>query len=330
MSIPATMRALRQTSLNGPGDLRLVDNVPVPRPGPGEVLIRVTAAGVNFADISQARGSFGGGPQPPYLAGFEGAGEVVALGEGVTQPGLGTHVIGVGYGAFADYMILPAFAAVPVPPGWADEAALGLVVSWPTALAALRPLGRLAEGETVLIQAAAGGTGQIAVKLAKHFGARVIGAASPGKHGIVRALGADHVIDSRSPDVAGEVLRLTDGKGADLVLEAVGGPTFEASLAATRPVTGRIVVLGLVGGEASLSNWDLVYRHRVQLIGFNIGALIAAEPQMFGAIMGELFGLIAAGVLTPGQPTLYALADGAQALTALENRDSVGKLALRP
>src|SRR3954453_1490141 len=171
MSIPATMRALRQTSLNGLQDLRLVTDAPVPSPGPGEVLIRVTAAGVNFVDISQARGTFAGGPRPPYVAGIEGAGEITAVGEGVAFPRPGTHVVGVGIGggAFAEYMVLPAAGAVPVPAGWADEQALGMFVSWPTALAALKPLGRVEAGQTVLIHAAAGGTGQTAVKLAKHY-----------------------------------------------------------------------------------------------------------------------------------------------------------------
>jgi hypothetical protein len=184
VGIPATMRALQQTSLNGPQDLRLITDAPVPRPAPGEVLIRVTAAGVNFVDISQARGTFAGGPQPPYLAGIEGAGEVTAVGEGVTDLEPGAHVIGVGVegGAFAEYLVLPAAAAVPVPTGWADEQALGLVVNWPTALAALKPLGGVTAGQTVLIHAAAGGTGQAAVKMAKHYGATVIAAASPGKH----------------------------------------------------------------------------------------------------------------------------------------------------
>src|SRR4051812_37293995 len=119
MSIPATMRALQQTSLDGPRDLRPITGAPVPSPGPGEILIRVTAAGVNFVDISQSRGTFAGGPRPPYLAGIEGAGEVAAVGEGVTGLEPGAHVVGVGIGggAFAEYMVLPAAAAVPVPAG---------------------------------------------------------------------------------------------------------------------------------------------------------------------------------------------------------------------
>jgi len=332
MSTPATMRALRQTTLNGPQDLHLITDAPVPRPGPGEVLIRVIAAGVNFVDISQARGMFAGGPQPPYLAGIEGAGEVTALGQGVTDLQPGGHVIGVAItgGAFAEYMVLPAAAAVPVPAGWTAQQALGLVVNWPTALAALKPLGGLIAGQTVLIHAAAGGTGQAAVKMAKHYGASVIATASPGKHEVVQALGADHVIDSRSADLAAEVLRLTGGTGADLVLESVGGATLDASLAATKQVTGRVVVYGLAGGQAAVSNWDLVYKHQVHVVGLNIGTLIRAAPQIFGEVMGEMFRLLAAGVLGPGQPTTYELTEGPKALAELETRTTVGKLALLP
>lgn len=330
MSIPATMRALQQTSLDGPQDLRLITDAPVPNPGPGEVLIRVTAAGVNFLDISQSRGASAGGPQPPYLAGIEGVGEVVAVGDGVSGVDLGAHVIGVGIsgGAFAEYMVLPAMGAVPVPADWADEQALGLVVSWPTALAALKPLGQIDAGQTVLIHAAAGGTGQAAVKMAKHYGAKVIAAASPDKHEVVRALGADHVIDSRDVDIAAEVQRLTDGAGVDLVLESVGGATLEASLAAAKRVTGRVVVYGMAGGEATINNWDLVYKHQIHVIGLNIGVLIGFAPQIFGEVMGEMFGLIAAGVLGPGQPTVHELAEGPKALAELEARATVGKLAL--
>ena len=332
MSVPSTMRALQQTSLNGPEDLHLITDAPVPSPGPGELLIRVTAAGVNFVDLSQARGTFAGGPRPPYLAGIEAAGEVTAVGDGVTDLEPGAHVIGVsiGGGAFAEYMVVPAAAAIHVPAGWADEQALGLVVSWPTALAALKPLGGVTAGQTVLIHAAAGGTGQAAVKMAKHYGATVIATASPGKHEVVRALSADHVIDSRGADLAAEVLRLTGGAGADLVLESVGGVTLGASLAATKRVTGRVVVYGLASGEAAITNWELVYKHQVHVIGLNIGILIRSAPQIFGEVMGEVFGLLAAGVLGPGQPTTYALAEGPKALAELEARATVGKLALLP
>jgi NADPH2:quinone reductase len=166
--------------------------------------------------------------------------------------------------------------------------------------------------------------------MARYYGATVIGTASPGKHETVRALGADHVLDSRRADLAAEVLRLTGGAGADLVLESVGGATLAASLTAAKRVTGRVIVYGVVGGEAPITNWELVYKHQVQVIGLNIGVLIQAAPQVFCEIMGELFALIAAGVLTPGQPAAYDLADGQKALAEMEARATVGKLALLP
>jgi NADPH2:quinone reductase len=332
MSIPATMRALQQTSRNGPQDLRLITDAPVPGPGPGEVLIRVTAAGVNFGDVSQARGTFLGGPQPPYLAGFEAAGEIAAVGAAVTglEPGARVIGVGIGGGAFAEYMVAPAAVVVPVPAGWAAEQALGLVVNWPTALAALRPLGGLTAGQTVLIHAAAGATGQAAVRMARHYGATVIAAAAPAKHDTVRELGADHVLDSRGAGLAAQVLRLTGGAGADLVLESAGGAALGASLAAARRVTGRVVVYGVAGGQAPVTNWELVYKYQVHVIGLNIGVLSQAAPQIFGEVMGELFALIAAGVLPPGQPAVHELADGPKVLAELESRATVGKLALRP
>jgi NADPH2:quinone reductase len=330
MSIPATMRALQQVSLNGPQDMRLIADAAVPSPGPDEVLVRVVAAGINFADISKSRGTFRNGPTPPYVAGFEAAGEVVAVGAAVAGDLLGTRVVGVGDGAFAEYALFPATGVMPVPSGWTELEALGLVVNAVTALAVLKPVGGLAAAQTVLIPAAAGATGQAAVTVAKHYGATVIATASPGKHETVHALGADHVLDSVDGDIVAEVLRLTGGAGADLVLESAGGGTFAASLASAKRVTGRVVVYGLAGGEASVTNADLVYKHQVQLAGFNLGMLIQATPQIFGALMGELSSLIAAGVLTPGRAAAYELADGPKALAELENRATIGKLALLP
>lgn len=114
------------------------------------------------------------------------------------------------------------------------------------------------------------------------------------------------------------------------MLESVGGATLDASLAAAKRVTGRVVVYGLSGGEAAITNWELVYRHQVHVIGLNIGVLIQTAPQIFGEIMGQLFELLAEGVLGPGQPTAYELADGPKALAELETRATVGKLALLP
>jgi NADPH:quinone reductase-like Zn-dependent oxidoreductase len=324
-----TVRALVQRSDRGPEDLTLTAGQRRPVPGPGEYLVRVGAAGVNFADVMQSYGTYGGGPQPPYVAGFEAAGEIVGTGPGIDEPlRPGTRVIGAGPGAFAQYMTMPAAGALPVPSGWSDAEALGLVLNWATALAALKPLGEISPGDTVLVHAAAGGVGQAAVRLARHYGARVIATASPAKHGTVRALGADEVLDARRPDLAAEILRLTGG--VDLVLESVGRATFEASLSAARPFTGRVVVFGAASGDAGLSTHDLVFRHRVQLKGLHIGALADAAPALYRSLLTEIEALIACGVYPPGNPRVHPLAEGPDVLRRLAAGRTRGKHALDP
>ncbi|MEU3692823.1 NADPH:quinone oxidoreductase family protein [Streptomyces narbonensis] len=324
-----TLRALVQQSHQGPKDLTLTADRLRPAPGPGEYLIRVGAAGVNFADVMQTHGTYAGGPQAPYVAGFEAAGEIVGVGRGIESPlPLGTHVVGAGPGAFAQYMTMPAAGVLPVPSGWSDAEALGLVLNWATALAALKPLGQITTGDVVLVHAAAGGVGQAAVRLARHYGARVIATASPAKHDTVRALGADEVLDSRRPDLAAEITRLTGG--VDLVLESVGQATFEVSLSVTKPFTGRVVVFGAASGDASLSTRDLVFTHQVQVKGLHIGALADAAPSIYQSLLVEIEALIAQGVYLPGTPQVHPLAEGPTVLQQLEAGQTHGKLALDP
>jgi NADPH:quinone reductase-like Zn-dependent oxidoreductase len=320
------MRALVQQSHQGPKDL-----IPAsrrrPAPAPRDYLIRVGAAGVNFADVMQTHGTYQGGPPAPYVAGFEAAGEIVGVGPDVESP-LGTHVVGTGPGAFAQFMTMPAASALPVPSGWTDAEALGMVLNWATALAALKPLGKVQAGDVVLVHAAAGGVGQAAVRLARHYGARVIATASPGKHDTVRALGADEVLDSRRPDLAAEVSRLTGG--VDVALESVGQATFETSLSVTKPFTGRVIVFGAASGEASLSTHDLVFTHHAQVKGLHIGAIAAAVPTVYQSLLVELETLIAQGVYPPGTPRIHPLAHGPAVLRQLEDGQTRGKHALDP
>ncbi|MGW6060728.1 NADPH:quinone oxidoreductase family protein [Streptomyces sp. NPDC055189] len=323
------LRALVQRSHRGPKDLNLTTDQRRPVPGPGEYLIRVGAAGVNFADVLQTRGTYGGGPQAPYVAGFEAAGEIVGVGPDIEEPlELGTRVVGAGPGAFAQYMTMPAAGVLPVPTGWSDAAALGLVLNWATALAALKTLGEIKKGETVLVHAAAGGVGQAAVRLARHYGARVIATASPAKHDTVKSLGADEVLDSRRPDLAQEITRLTGG--VDLVLESVGQATFKTSLSVTRPFTGRVIVFGAASGDATLTTHDLVFTHQVQVKGLHIGALAVAAPSLYESLLVEIEALIARGVYRPGTPRVHPLAEGAMVLEQLEAGRTQGKLALDP
>ncbi|MFE6286183.1 zinc-binding dehydrogenase [Streptomyces sp. NPDC057877] len=323
------VRALVQRSHRGPKDLTLTTEHRRPVPGPGQYLIRVGAAGVNFADVMQTRGTYGGGPRAPYVAGFEAAGEIVGVGAEVENPlPVGTHVVGVGPGAFAQYMTMPSAGALPVPSGWSDAEALGLVLNWATALAALKPLGQIATGDVVLVHAAAGGVGQAAVRLARHYGARVIATASPAKHHTVKALGAHEVLDSRRPDLAVEITRLTGG--IDLVLESVGQATFEASLSVTKPFTGRVVVFGAASGDATLSTHDLVFTHQAQVKGLHIGALATAAPSLYESLLVEIEALIAHGVYPPGTPQVHPLAEGPEVLRQLEAGRTRGKHALDP
>lgn len=324
-----TIRALIQRSHQGPQDLTLATDQRRPTPGSGEYLIRVGAAGVNFADVMQTHGTYGGGPQAPYVAGFEAAGEIVGVGPDVESPlPLGTHVVGAGPGAFAQYMTMPAAAVLPVPAGWSDAAALGMVLNWATALAALKPLGEIKAGEAVLVHAAAGGVGQAAIRLARHYGARVIATASPAKHDTVKALGADEVLDSRRPDLAEEITRLTGG--VDLVLESVGQATFKTSLSVTKPFTGRIVVFGAASGDATLTTHELVFTHQVQVKGLHIGALAATAPSLYQSLLVEIEALIEHGVYAPGTPQVHPLAEGALVLKQIEAGQTRGKLALDP
>ncbi|GHE59865.1 NADPH:quinone reductase [Streptomyces spiralis] len=324
-----TVRALVQQSQRGPKDLALTTDRHRPAPGPGEYLIRVGAAGVNFADVMQTRGTYGGGPQAPYVAGFEAAGVIVGVGPAVENPlPVGTHVVGTGPGAFAQYMTMRAAEVLPVPSGWSDAEALGLVLNWATALAALKPLGEVEAGDTVLVHAAAGGVGQAAVRLARHYGARVIATASRAKHDTVTALGADEVLDSARPDLTEEIIRLSGG--VDLVLESVGQATFPVSLAVTKPFVGRVVVFGAASGEAGLTTHDLIFAHQVQLKGLHIGALATAVPSIYRELLAEIEALITHGVYPPGTPHVHPLSEGPAVLQRLEAGRTRGKHALDP
>jgi NADPH:quinone reductase len=325
------MRALEVTALDGPAAVRVAE-VPVPEPGPGAVLLRVIAAGVNFADVMESRGTYRDGRVPPYVAGLELVGEVVALGPGATGASLGDVVLSGGPGAFADYVAVPrGFPLLAIPAGWTPTQALGLLANWGSAYAALHPFGRLAAGETVLIHAAAGGVGQAAVRLAIHHEARVIALASgPEKAAVLKMMGVDDVVDPRVEDVGAAVRERTGSRGVDLVLDSVGGELFRTNLTLAVPHTGRVVVMGVAGGVSSVSNADILFAHPVHVIGYNAAQLGVARPDIAGQVVADVLDLVARGVISPTEPTVFDLAEGPDVLAALEQRRTVGKLALVP
>ncbi|MEY3212238.1 MAG: hypothetical protein RIT28_2719 [Pseudomonadota bacterium] len=323
MSVPTTMRAVHVASLTGPDAVTIVER-PVPQPGPGEVLVKVGAGGLNYADLMQTLGLYVGGPKAPYFAGFELAGEVVAAGEGASWP-VGARVMGFGQECFAEYALAHSAALFPTPEGWTDGQAVSFPVQWLTAHGCLRTVGRLKAGETVLIHAVAGGVGLAALRLAKHFGAITIGTASTaGKLAMAAERGLDHGINYTEQSLVDEVKRITNGKGVDLVLEMVGGETLHQSWDVTRRY-GRIVVYGAASGQAAkIDNVKLIFSP-VEFIGYHITQLIVGRPELFAEEMAEVTELLQAGVMTPESPTSWSVESVADALRALGDRTTTGK-----
>ncbi len=332
MAISTTMRALEIRSLTGPTAAQLGDH-PVPRPGPGEVLIKVGAAGINFADIMQTRGIYPPGPAAPYLGGIEVCGEVVALGDGDEIYPPGAKVIGAGLkGCWAEYVIAPAASLMPLPDGWTETQGAAFFANWVTAYICLVTLGRISQDQTVLIHAAAGGVGQTAVHLAKHFGARVFATASTEeKLDVARNLGADELINYTKQDFVAEVKSRTGERGVDLILEMVGGDTFRKNLEAVVPY-GNIVVFGYASSakKVDINNVGMIWDYPVSITGMTLGSLIGNRPDLFGQVMGEIGELIASGVIRPEEPMVHSLADGSQVLSDLEQRKTTGKQVFVP
>lgn len=242
------MRAVVLTGTGGPEVLKVQER-PDPLPGPGEVRVAVRAAGVNFADTMARTGLYPDAPKPPCVLGYEIAGEIDAVGEGVTDRRVGERVMGgTRFGGQAELVTVPAAQVLPMPDGLSFEQAAAFPVNYGTAYAALILMGGLREGDSVLIHAAAGGVGIAATQIARNAGAEIFGTASPQKHDAIRAQGVDHPIDYRNQDFEAEVMRITGGKGVDLAIDALGPASFRKDYRLLR-AGGRLVMYGL--SEAS-------------------------------------------------------------------------------
>jgi synaptic vesicle membrane protein VAT-1 len=236
------------TRTGGPEVLEVQER-PDPVPGPGEVRVAVRAAGVNFAETMARVGLYPDAPKPPCVLGYEIAGEIESVGEGVTDRRLGERVMGgTRFGGQAELVTVPAGQVLPLPERLSFEQGAAFPVNYGTAYAALIVMGGLRKGDRVLIHAAAGGVGIAAVQVARNAGAEIFGTASPGKHEAIRAQGVDHPIDYRSQDFAEEVRRITGGDGVDLVIDAQGPKSFRKDYRLLRQ-GGRLVMYGL--SEAS-------------------------------------------------------------------------------
>ncbi|WP_305784396.1 quinone oxidoreductase family protein [Symbioplanes lichenis] len=333
------MRAI-QMSETGPLEVLQLVELPDPQPGPGEVLIRVEAAGVNFMDIMRRKGLPFDVPTPlPFVPGGEVAGTVVALGEGVTDLAVGARVFGqsgrLADGGYAELAVAGAGGLFPAPAGLESERAAGLFVAT-TAAVMLIGAARLSPGETVFVPAAAGGLGSWTVQIAKALGATVIaGAGNEEKRRIAVELGADHAVDYHAPGWADEIRRLTGGRGVDVALELIGPGHLGETLSVLAPF-GRAVTYGYVSGHDSpidstamkLSLFNPAPGH--ELIGFNVGYWYSGRPQETGAAAARLMSWLADGTVTGPRVTSFPLAEAAAAQDLLERGTNIGKVVLVP
>ncbi len=337
------MRALVITE-HGPPDVMRVQERPDPEPGPGEVRVRVRAAGVNFADLLARVGLYPDAPKPPCVVGYEIAGDVDAVGEGVEGIEVGQRVMGGSrFGGYAQLAVTTAEALVPMPDGWSYAEGAALPVTYATAYAGLIRYGALREGERVLIQAAAGGVGIAATHVAKLTGAEVYGTASPAKHDAIRGFGVDHPIDYRTHDVVDEVRRVSGEKQPlDLALDAIGGRSFKQSFSLLR-AGGRLVCFGASEVQAGERRSPLrAVRVVAQMPRFNPMKLMSDSRSVIGLNMLRLWDAkgslrdyteplrawIDAGAIRPVLAREFRLDDGAEAHRYMHERKNVGKVVL--
>ncbi len=324
------MRALLCLEHGGPERLSLSE-APTPEPGAGEVLIRVRAAGVNFADTLIIQGKYQEKPHFPFSPGLEVAGEIESLGEGVADLSIGDRVLAVlDYGGFAEFARARASDVHPIPAEMDFATAAGFPIVYGTAHAALCWHARLQAGETLVVHGAAGGVGLASVEVGKALGAEVIATAGGrDKLEVASRHGADQLIDYREEDVRERIKALTDGRGADVILDPVGGDVFEASLRAIA-WSGRLLVIGFAGGKVPQIPANILLVKNVAAMGVYWGSYRRKAPERLKQEFTELFGWYREGKLKPFVSNRLALDDYAEAYALLTERKATGKVVLEP
>ncbi|WP_119157159.1 NADPH:quinone oxidoreductase family protein [Caldimonas tepidiphila] len=315
----------------GPIDTLRVEDVPEPQPGPGQVLVDVQAASLNFPDALIVQGLYQVKPALPFSPGAELAGVVRAVGEGVAGVQPGDRVIASsGHGAFAQCCVVDAARLMPLPEGMDFELGASFVLTYGTSLHALKTVARLQPGETLLVLGAAGGVGLAAIEIAKAMGARVIAAASnEDKLALCRQVGADETIDYSREDLRKRVDALTDGRGADVVYDPVGGPYTEPALRATG-WRGRFLVVGFAAGEIPKIPLNLALLKERAILGVYWGDSVRRDPAGHRANMRQLAEWFAAGKVRPVISERVTLAQAADAIARLANRQVKGKVVVLP
>ena len=335
------MKQVFITGIGGPDKLQLRE-APDPQPQAGEVRIRVRAAGINFADILARIGLYPDAPKPPVVVGYEVAGVVDAVGEGVTTPHEGDRVLALTrFGGYSSSVVVPAAQANRFPDDLSDAEAAAVPLNYLTAAVALYRMAGLTAGETVLVHNAGGGVGIAAVQLARLRRAAVIGTASAAKHSALRSFGVEHVIDYRHANVEQEVKRLTKGRGVDVVLDPIGGPSFGVSYRMLAPL-GRLVMFGMSSISSDRRSLWRVLRAWWAMKRFDPLSLINRNKGVFGLNLGHLWDErrqlqplmelilteLHAGRLKPVVARTFPLDKAADAHRFIQSRANIGKVVL--
>jgi len=332
------VRALVITEHGAPEVLKVQER-PDPKPGPGQVAIDVAAAGVNFADTMARVGLYPDAPKPPVVVGYEVAGTISALGAGVEGLSVGDRVMaGTRFGGYAERVVAKVADTAPLPEELSFEQGAAIPVNYLTAYLGLMRFGSLQPGERVLVHAAAGGVGIAATQIAKHLGAEVLGTASPGKHDAIRSIGVDHAIDYTQRGWEKGLAKV------DVVMDAVGGPSFRRSYDLLRP-GGRLVAFGassVMSGDKR--NVVTAARAALRMPRFNLIKQMSASKAVIGLnmltlwdelgslepYMGAIEELLADGALKPVVAESFAFERAPDAHRYLGERRNVGKVVLTP
>lgn len=315
----------------GPPESLVIEDLPNPSAGPGEVVVEVTAVGLNFFDNLIIKNMYQVKPPMPFSPGSEFAGRVLSLGEGTTGFKVGDRVAGnVPYGAARGQIAVKATAIAPIPDALTDEQAAGLVITYGTTIHALKDRAELKPGETLAVLGAAGGVGLAAIELGKAMGARVIACASTDdKLAFCKAHGADAVINYSTEDLKERLRALTDGKGPDVIYDPVGDKYAEPALRAIA-WQGRFLVIGFAGGEIPKIPLNLTLLKSCDIRGVFWGAFAQRDPKTNSANLAQVARWTAEKKLSLHVHATYPLERVAEALNEIGSRRAKGKVILKP
>lgn len=314
----------------GPPENLVIGEIEPRKPGKGQVAVDMKAAGVNFADSLIIQGKYQAKPEFPFSPGLEGSGVVREAGEGVTEFKAGDRVMvhPMGAGAFAEQLVIDTSLVFPIPTEMDFSTAAGFFITYGTSHHALKDRAQIQPGETLVVLGAAGGVGLTAVEIGKIMGARVIAAASTDKKlGLCKSYGADEVINYSNEDLRTSIKKLTDGKGADVVYDPVGGALAEPAVRSLAP-GGRFIVIGFAAGEIPKIPLNLVLIKRSAIVGVFFGNWVLANEPSAKVNIRELLDWYAAGKIKPHISKVFPMDQAVDAINHVVSRKVEGKVVL--